>query len=386
MRHSAVWACLRLRADLISSFPCDVFRKVGSDRVQMSVPPVLQSPGGGDWDYIDWMYASQIDLDRCGNAIGIITEWNGLNLPGRIELQPISICSVISKADGSVKYRIHGKEYDSSQIWHERQFPVSGLPVGLSPVAYAAWTIGQYESAQQFAVDWYGSGGIPKAHLRNTEQAVMTQDTAVAAKSRFKASVEGRDVFVTGKDWEYKPIQAEMAGSDWLEAQRFGIGDVARFFGVPGNLIDAGASGEGVTYANVTQRNMQFLIMHLGPAVIRREKALSKLTPMPRFVKLNTDALLRMDPASRAIMQASRIAMRTLTVTEARQLEDLPPLTKEQIAEFVTLFGPAKAPPPVGLPKPGQPAPAPAPPPPPPAAKSNGKGTLMGDIKDRLLI
>jgi HK97 family phage portal protein len=258
----------------------------------------------------------------------------------------------------------------------------------LSPVAYAAWTIGQYESAQQFAVDWYGSGGIPKAHLRNTEQAVMTQDTAVAAKSRFKASVEGRDVFVTGKDWEYKPIQAEMAGSEWLEAQRFGIGDVARFFGVPGNLIDAGASGEGVTYANVTQRNMQFLIMHLGPAVIRREKALSKLTPMPRFVKLNTDALLRMDPASRALMQASRIANRTLTVTEARALEDLPPLTEEQIAEFEKLFGKVDTSGTAGKPAlgPAPPVTPPPPPPPPAAAKSNGNRTLMGDIKDRLLI
>ncbi len=28
LRTSAVWACLRLRADLISSFPVDVFRTV----------------------------------------------------------------------------------------------------------------------------------------------------------------------------------------------------------------------------------------------------------------------------------------------------------------------------------------------------------------------
>src|SRR5690349_22002342 len=43
-----------------------------------------------------------------------------------------------------------------------------------------------------------------------------------------------------------------------------------------------------------------FLVMHLGPVVSRREEALSRLTPGPRFVKLNTDALLRMDPSSRA--------------------------------------------------------------------------------------
>ena len=53
-----------------------------------------------------------------------------------------------------------------------------------------------------------------------------------------------------------------------------------------------------ITYANISQRNLQFLIMHLGPAVGRREDAFSrKLVSNPRYVKLNTDALLRMDPA-----------------------------------------------------------------------------------------
>ena len=78
----------------------------------------------------------------------------------------------------------------------------------------------------------------------------------------------------------------------------------------------------------MTQRNLQFLIMHLGPTVIRRETALSKLLPRPRFVKLNTAALLRMDDAMRANVFQARIASRTMTPNEARALENMPPLTE----------------------------------------------------------
>nr|WP_269149532.1 phage portal protein [Streptomyces acidiscabies] len=99
-------------------------------------------------------------------------------------------------------------------------------------------------------------------------------------------------------------------------------------------------SGSSVTYASMTQRNLQFLIMNLGPAVGRREDAFSrKLVSGPRFVKLNTDALLRMDPEARARTIGARITNRTLAPSEARALDNLPPFTEDQLAEFDRLFG-----------------------------------------------
>lgn len=337
MRHSAVWACLRIRANLVSTLPVDVYRRVAGIQVEMPKPPILINPGGRRVRMTEWMYSSQVDLDRSGNSFGLITARNASGLPAQIELQTLAACSVRQKKDGDLVYKIHGVEYPEDQVWHEKQYTISGLPVGLSPVAYAAWSIGQYQSAQQFAVDWYGSGGIPKAILQNTEETV---DPAVALemKTRFKASVEQRDVFTTGKDWTYSPIQAESVGSEWLEAQKFGIGDVARFFDCPGDLIDAVVQSGNITYANITQRNLQFLIMHLGPAIIRRELALTDLLPQPRFVKLNTDALLRMDPQTAALVMQTQIDSRTLTPDEARELGERPPLTESQIEQFERLF------------------------------------------------
>jgi phage portal protein BeeE len=158
-------------------------------------------------------------------------------------------------------------------------------------------------------------------------------------KARFNASVKAGEPFVTGQDWEYTPLTAANHATDWIEGKQYGVADIARFFDCPGDLIDAAVSTGNITYASITQRNLQFLIMHLGPAVIRRENALSRLTSKPRFVKLNTDALLRMDPATRALTLKTQIDARTLAPSEARALDDRPPLTDSQMAEFDRLFG-----------------------------------------------
>lgn len=344
LRHSAVWACLRLRSNLVSTMPVDLYRKVQGVQVEVPKPPVLVNPGGERVDIVEWLYSSQFDLDRAGNCFGLITARDGLGLPARIDLQPYGDVTVRVKDGQIIKYLIGRTEYDPASVWHERQYTVAGLPVGLSPIAHAAWSIGEYLSIQEFALDWFGNGAIPAAQLRNTSKTLEPKDAALV-KDRFKAAVEGRDIFVSGADWEYKMIQAESAGNAWIEAKNFGIGDIARFFDCPGDLIDAAVSGGSITYANITQRNLQFLIMHLGPAVVRRENALSRLTSRPRFVKLNAGALLRMDPQTRAATIKTRIDSRTLAPSEARALEDLPPFTPEQLAEFDRLFGGPKTPP-----------------------------------------
>lgn len=337
LRHSAVWACLRLRANLISTMPVDLYRKVDGIQVEVPKPPVLVTPGGDEVEMPEWMYSSQFDLDRAGNTVGLITAKDGLGFPARIELVPIGDVTVRMRK-GKKTYKIGGKIYQPEEVWHEKQYTVAGLSVGLSPVAYAAWSISEYLSIQQFALDWFSGGAIPSAHLKNTAKT-LNQDQADGAKQRFKAAVANRDLFVTGNDWDYEMIQAEQAGADWIAAKQASIGDIARYFDCPSDLIDASVSGSSVTYANMTQRNLQFLVMSLGPAVTRRENALTRLSSRPRFVKINRHALLAMDPQTQAAVLKTRIDSRTLTPSEARALYDQPPLTDQQLAEFDRLFG-----------------------------------------------
>lgn len=350
LRHSAIWACLRLRANMISTMPVDLYRRVNGIQVEVPKPPVLINPGGDQVDMQEWLYSSQFDLDRSGNAFGLITARDGLGFPARIDLVPLAEVTIKGKGGQIDKYKINGTEYTPAEVWHERQYTVAGMPLGLSPVAYAAWSIGEYLSIQQFALDWFSNGAMPSAHLKSTAK-ILNPQQAAEVKERFKASTANRDLFVTGMDWEYKMIQAEQAGSDWVAAKQFGITDIARFFDCPADLIDAASLGSSLTYANISQRNLQFLIMNLGPAVIRRENALSRLSARPRFVKLNSDALMRMDPASRITSLGAAVTARILAPSEAREIEDRPPFTDSQLAEFDRLFG-SRNPPPATPPAP----------------------------------
>lgn len=338
LRSSAVWACLRLRADLVSTMPVDVFRRVGGVQVEMTKPPVLVNPGGERVHVTEWLYSSQFDLDRCGNVFGVITERDGAGNPSRIDLVPTSDVNVRGSGSTITEYRIAGRTYDPRDIWHERQFTAPGLALGLSPVAYAAWSIGGYLSAQQFALDWFATDAHPSGHLRSTTNPDLTQDVAAAMKARFKAATQNRDIFVSGAAWEFTPAQADASAAQFLEEMKFGVTDVCRFFGVPADMIDAEGSSSSITYANVTQRNLQLLVMNLGPTIVRRESALSNLLPRPRYVKFNTDALLRMDPQTRAATIQTQIDARVLAPSEGRELENRPPFTPDQLAEFTALF------------------------------------------------
>lgn len=347
LRHSAVWACLRLRADLVSTFPLDCYRAgTGAFKginIEVSRPGVLTDPGGPDWDYMDWMWASQHSFDGAGNSIGLITGFDGNNMPSRIDLMPNDVISVIQRKGMSWPiYKIGGQEYQNKpgqrpEVWHERQYPVPGTPIGLSPLGWAAWSVGEFLSIQDFALDWFGGGAVPKASMKNKSRKLNSNEI-VTAKQWYRDVINNGDLLVYGNDWEYDMIQAEQAGVEWLAARAATIPDISRFLGCPADLIDAAVSGQSITYANISQRNLEFLIMHLGPTVSRREKNLSKLMQAPRFAKMNTDALLRMDPETRGKVMSQSIADRRLTVTEARALDNLAPLTAAQEAEFARLF------------------------------------------------
>lgn len=337
LRHSAVWACLRLRANMVSTMPVDLYRMVSGHRVEIPKPPVLLNPGGDKVGMGEWLYSTQFDLDRAGNCFGLITARDRRGNPARIELLSLGDVTVICKG-GVVKYRVGGDILAADDVWHEKQYTVAGLHVGLSPVAYAAWSIGEYLSIQDFALDWFGNSTVPVAQLKNTAKT-LTSDQAATHKERFQASVQSGQPWVTGNDWEYNPLTVANQTNEWIEGKQFGIGDIARFFDCPGDLIDAIVTGGNITYANITQRNLQFLIMHLQPAVTRRENALTTLTPRPQFVKLNTDALLRMDPETRASTLKTQIEARVLAPSEARAIDDRPPFTEAQLAEFDRLFG-----------------------------------------------
>lgn len=347
LRHSAVWAALRLRANLISTLPVDVFRTVQGVQVEVPGSSFFETPAGPESFLDEWLWATQFDLDRYGLTAGVITERDGAGMPSRIDL--VSAASVTLRGSGSVLEEVRigaaqgpgaGESFSGARlgdVYLEHQYRPAGALVGLCPIAAAAWTIGGYLSAQQFGLDYFGSNAFPSGVLRNTQMQIPAAADVTAVKRRFKTAVQDRDIFVTGMDWEWTPADAPAAAEAFLASKAASVVEVARYLDVPADMIDGAVSGQSVTYANITQRNVQLLVTSLGPAVIRRERRLSRLLPRPRFVKLNTDAILRMDPETRARVLNDGIKAFRLTPDEARALDNRQPLTEADYVQFERL-------------------------------------------------
>lgn len=339
LRHSAVWAALRLRANLESSLPVDGFRKVDGVQVEAPLSPFFEEPAGPDTYLDEWMWATRFDLDRYGVTAGIITERDGNGLPRTIELMPAGAVRIKGSGWRIEEVSFRGQSWADDRlkdVYLEHQHRPAGFPVGLCPIAYAAWTIGGYLSAQQFGSDYFGRRGFPSGVLKNTERP-MLGPAAAEAKSSWKTATEGGDIAVVGKDWEWTPADAPAAATAFLEEKRASVVEVARYLDVPADMIDGAVAGSSITYANVTQRNVQLLVTSMGPAIARRERRLSRLLSRPRFVKLNSDAFLRMDPESRAKVLNEAIKGFRMAPSEVRALDNRQPYTEEQYAEFERL-------------------------------------------------
>lgn len=324
LRLSAVWACVRLLADSISTLPVDVYRKGAPEPLQT---PALISRPSEAFGTIDWLHAIVSSLCLRGNAYGVITGRTGAaGWPSQIDLVHPDLVQVSRSDTGTTEYRIGGTTYRRDDVFHVRAFTIPGNPVGLSPIEYARQSIGLGLAAEQFGGRYFGDNATPSALL--ISKAPLNAEGAKVLKDRWSASHRGRrELAVLTGDVEFHPVTISPNESQFVETQRFTVAQIARIFGVPPEMI-GGESGGSLTYANVEQRALDFTTFSLGPWVARLEAALTALLPRGQYVKLNTGALLRADLKTRYEAHAIGIASGFLTIDEARALEDRPPLSQ----------------------------------------------------------
>jgi HK97 family phage portal protein len=193
----------------------------------------------------------------------------------------------------------------------------------MSPIEYAAESIGLNLAARKFGAGFFGDGGHPSAIL--APERDPGEDGAKAMKQGFIAATRGnREPVVMPQSVKYTPIQVNPEESQFLESQRFSVEDICRFFGVPPEMIGAASSGSSVTYANREQRAVDFLTFGLDPWLLRLEEMLTDQMPRPQVAKINRAALLRTDTLTR--YQAHAIAKTNgwRNINEIRRIEDEP--------------------------------------------------------------
>ncbi len=327
LTHSAVWACVWLISDLISTLPLKVFRDADGRTVEIPTPSLFASPSI-EVSQLDWVSQHVTSLLLRGNAYGVVTARDRLGWPTAIENVNADAVRVTRSKDGQLVYRIGRSTLDQSEVLHIIGRPWAGLPVGLSVIDFAARNIKLGLEVEKFGADFFGAGAHPTGVL--TTPRDVTAEAAAAAKDRFKAAVGARDVVVLGQDLKFSQMQINPDDSQFLETLGANAATVARWFGVPPELVSASVSGQSVTYANLNDRMRSLLIFALNPWVERMQRAYTQLLPRPQYVKFSTGGLLRADIETRYRTYAQGLSSGFLTVDEVRGWEELPPLKEEK--------------------------------------------------------
>ena len=327
LTHAASSACIDTLASSISQLPFEAVRQSGDIRVPVRPSPQIIGDPSPDVDQDVWLYQLAESLFTDGNAFGEILSYSGAN-PSSIELIDPSTVTHRRYVNGVATVAVSNIDrqlWPAGDLWHvPGKLVHAGSRFADSPVVRAQATIGAAIDERDFGSRFFSDGGHPGAVIRSN--AELSEEQARSIKAAFRNATSGnRDAMVMGAGLEYEPLMVDPNDSQFLDLMRFCLEESCRFWRVPPAMIYGATSGQHVTYANVSQADMAYLKHSLEPHLRRIERALSRLLPKPQFARFNRNAFLRSDPVTRSEVVDRRLRNSTMTVNEARALEDEKP-------------------------------------------------------------
>jgi HK97 family phage portal protein len=330
MRLSAVYACLRLLSEAISTLPTDTFyRQNGVRKPYRPRPGYLsfQPPQGNRIDYLSQVMLS---LLTDGNAY-VLTPRDAMGIPvDLIVLDPMQVN--VQRVSGKLHYDSLGQNLDPTfDIMHIKGMCLPGQVTGVSPITYARETIGLGLAAQEFGAAFFNSGALPSAVIEapqgfNEQGVARFRDTWNTSHSGI-ANAQKVGVLLNGAKLNKVSIQPNDA--QFLETRAFQVPDIARFYGVPPHLI-ADASNSTSWGTGLAEQNTAFGALSLGPWIARIEEDHSRLLTthgLPGvFWSLNTSKLLAPSLKEQTAVDAMNLENGVNNVDEIRASRDLGPL------------------------------------------------------------
>ena len=326
----ALYACVRLLADSLASLPLKIYtRNPAGDRraVRYTGPSIFDQPSVTGTLY-DWLFTLMTSLLLQGNAFGFITGRDGYGFPTGIEWIPPEDVNVIDDElqpwnPLRSQFYIYGRHVQRDELFHIKAFSVAGRTEAISPLRAFAMTVLSGIEAQRYGADWYRAGGFPIGHFKNSEIEI-TAEQAEEIREALTSAMRRRVPLVYGKDWDYSAISVPPSEAQFVDAIGMNAGQMAAVYGLPPDRV-GGKTGDSLHYSSQEQSSLQ-IIESLRPWMVRLEYAFFSLIPANRYVRFDSDALLKTDLKTRTDIYNVQRNIGLRTVDELRDLEDLEPL------------------------------------------------------------
>ncbi|MBD1601179.1 phage portal protein [Pseudomonas typographi] len=334
LQLSAVWACVRLVSETISTLPLKLYERVddGSRAPATGHPlyQVLSVSPNAEMTPARFMLMLVASIVLRGNAF-VEKKRVGARIVALVPLLPQ--CMVVKRLDnGRLEYTYseNGAQrvIAEKDLMHIRGFGLDGV-CGLQPVQMGRDVLGAAMSADEAAAKIFAQGMQAAGILSSDKKLTDVQREKLRKSlSAFMGSTNAGKVMVAEDGFKYQGITMNPEAAQMLETRNFEIEEICRWFRVPPFMV--GHMDKQSSWASsVEGMNLQWLTNGLRPMLENIEQEIGRclLENNPRFfVKFSVEGLLRADSAGRAAWYSTGVQNAWMNRNEVRRFEDMPPI------------------------------------------------------------
>ena len=334
LQLSAVWACVRLLSETISTLPLKLYQRNadGSRTIANShaLYEVISKRPNAEMTPSRLMLMIVASICLWGNAF-VEKVMVGQRIVALVPLLPQNM-KVKRLNNGALEYTYTDSETGTKrvlpekQVMHIRGFGLDGLS-GLQPVMTGRDVIGGAQASEEaaakvFAQGLQASGILSADSTLNKEQREELRNNL----QRFMGSKNAGKVMVAEAGMKYQSITMNPEAAQMLETRSFGVEEICRWFRVPPFMV--GHMDKQSSWASsVEGMNMQFLTNTLRPVLVNIEQEIARCllsNSDQYYVEFSVEGLLRADSTGRANYYNTLLQNGVMSRNEVRRLENLP--------------------------------------------------------------
>ena len=218
------------------------------------------------------------------------------------------------------------------ELPQSRIFHLKGLGDGLigdSIVGYAAKSIAAGLAGEDTNNKLMENQLVPSGII--THPGKLSAEASERLKEQFAKKYSGRNnagkPILMEEGMSFMPVTVKPEDAQFLESRRFGIEEIARWFGVPPHKL---GDLERATFSNIEHQSLEFVTDALMPWVKKLEEEadykLLRGSVDGYYTKIDVRGLLRGDNKSRMEYYKGGVTNGIFSINDCRSWEDLPPV------------------------------------------------------------
>jgi HK97 family phage portal protein len=326
LRLSAVYACVRLISDTISTLPYDQYIRRDGQRFPYRPKdswvdrPSMEMPRTTFWKQVI------VSLLLDGNAFVLVTR-SGNEI---VDLTPLNPKQVrVERQNGRKVFVINNdRTVGPDQMLHLTEMLMPGEVRGVSRIAQAKEALGLGLALEEYAAQFFGNGAYAGGVLEFPEKLSPEQRKEI--RDTWNQMHQGpKRAHRVGMLWgggKFNPLTVDPTASQLVDQRKFAVEEIARIFRVPPFMLGVSENAT-MAFASIEQQQLFFRQHTIQPYVEMLEDHFQMLLENPSsFIKFNMSSIVRADLSSRYAAYNVALLAGFLSVNDVRALEDKGPV------------------------------------------------------------